>query len=74
MVEMETTAWILAEDIMVEDIIGADITEEEDIIGVVDIMEEDIQEEAEEDIIEVEEDAVEAEEDVAVAEDLDVLY
>jgi hypothetical protein len=42
MVEMETTAWILAEDIMVEDIIGADITEEEDIIGVVDIMEEDI--------------------------------
>jgi hypothetical protein len=42
MVEMETPAGVLAEEIMVEDIIGADIMEEEDIIGVVDIMEEDI--------------------------------
>lgn len=69
MVEMETLAGVLAGEIMVEDIIGADIMEEADIIGVVGIM-------AEEDIMEVEEDAVEEEgeeeEDVAVAEDLDV--
>jgi hypothetical protein len=35
--DMETTAGVLVEEIMVEDIIGADSVEEDDIIGVEDI-------------------------------------